>query len=74
MFGLGYLVMILGFISRAMRSKQINKLERKVAHTLRQTQSKIWNEFVQDIHYLRRVLNELYLIKVKVILFKVKFF
>ncbi|XP_024215532.1 open rectifier potassium channel protein 1 [Halyomorpha halys] len=65
MFGLGYLVMILGFISRAMRSKHINKLERKVANTLRQTQSKIWNEFVTDMNYLRRVLNELYLMKVK---------
>lgn len=65
MFGLGYVVMILGFISRAMRSKHINKLERKVANTLRQTQSKIWNEFVTDVNYLRRVLNELYLMKVK---------
>lgn len=66
MFGLGYLVMILGFISRAMRSKQINKLEKKVTQTLKYTQSKIWNEFVHDVHYLRRILNEMYLLKVKV--------
>lgn len=65
MFGLGYLVMILGFISRAMRSEKINKLERKVAQTLKHTQSKIWNEFVHDVHYLRRILNEMYLLKVK---------
>lgn len=65
MFGLGYLVMILGFISRALRSKHINTLERKVAQTLKHTQSKIWNEFVHDVHYLRRIINELYLLKVK---------
>lgn len=66
MFGLGYLVMILGFIARAMKSKRINKLEHKLANTIKYTQSKIWNEFVQDVNYLRRALNEVYLLKIKV--------
>ncbi|XP_073983226.1 open rectifier K[+] channel 1 isoform X2 [Rhodnius prolixus] len=65
MFGLGYLVMILGFIARAMKSKRINKLEHKLANTIKYTQSKIWNEFVQDVNYLRRALNEVYLLKIK---------
>ncbi|KAK9511770.1 hypothetical protein O3M35_000371 [Rhynocoris fuscipes] len=65
MFGLGYLAMIIGFITRAMTSKRITRLEHKLAHTIKHTQSKIWNEFVQDVSHLRRALNELYLLKVK---------
>ncbi len=66
MFGLGYLVMILGFISRAMRCKKMAHLEHKLAQNLKQTQSKILNEFNRDVMYVRRMLNELYLLKFKV--------
>lgn len=59
MFGLGYLVMILGFISRAMRCKKMARLEQKLVH-------KVWNEFTRDFTYLRRMLNEMYLLKFKV--------
>ncbi|XP_014239891.1 open rectifier potassium channel protein 1 [Cimex lectularius] len=65
MFGLGYLVMILGFIARAMKSKKLNRIERKLANTLKQTHNKIWHEFIEDINYLRRALNETYINKVK---------
>lgn len=65
-FGLGYLVMILGFISRAMRCKKVAYLERKLAQNLKQTHSKILNEFSRDVSYVRRLLNELYLLKFKV--------
>ena len=68
MIGLGYLVMILGFISRAYRSKRLYQIEKKLTKTLKQTQSRIWGEFMEDITYVRRVLNEMYLLKVKVIL------
>lgn len=66
MFGLGYLVMILGFISRAMRSKKMAKLERTLTKNLKQTHSKILNEFSRDVTYARRLLSELYLLKFKV--------
>jgi hypothetical protein len=66
MIGLGYLVMILGFISRAYRSKRLNRLEKKLTTTIKQTHSRIWGEFMEDISYVRRVLNEMYLLKVKV--------
>lgn len=66
MFGLGYLVMILGFISRAMRCKKVAYLERKLAQNLKQTHMKILNEFSRDVSYVRRLLNEMYLLKFKV--------
>lgn len=66
MFGLGYLVMILGFISRAMRCKKMARLERKLAQNLKHTHSIILNEFNKDVSYIRRLLNELYLSKYKV--------
>jgi hypothetical protein len=66
MIGLGYLVMILGFISRAMRCQQMSKIEQKLSQNLKMTQSKVWNEFMKDITYVRRMLNEMYLIKFRV--------
>ncbi|KAJ9586868.1 hypothetical protein L9F63_019550, partial [Diploptera punctata] len=64
-FGLGYLVMILGFITRAMRSKKVARLEHKLASNLKHTQSKLWHNFTRDMSYFRRVLNELYVMKLK---------
>ncbi|XP_012055088.1 PREDICTED: open rectifier potassium channel protein 1 [Atta cephalotes] len=64
-FGLGYIVMIMTFIARGMRSKKITRLEHKLAMNLKLTQSKIWNEFNKEVNYLRRVFNELQLSKVK---------
>ncbi|XP_076641692.1 open rectifier K[+] channel 1 isoform X2 [Halictus rubicundus] len=64
-FGLGYIVMIMTFIARGMRSKKITRIEHKLAINLKHTQSKIWNEFNKEIDYLRRVFNELQLSKVK---------
>ncbi|EFN84522.1 uncharacterized protein LOC105183149 isoform X2 [Harpegnathos saltator] len=64
-FGLGYIVMIMTFIARGMRSKKITRLEHKLAMNLKHTQSKIWNEFNKEVDYLRRVFNELQLSKVK---------
>lgn len=65
-FGLGYVVMIMAFITRGMRSKRIVRLEHKLAMNFKQTQSKIWSEFNKEVGYLRRVFNELQLSKVKV--------
>lgn len=64
-FGLGYIVMIMTFIARGMRSKKFTRLEHKLAMNLKLTQSKIWNEFNKEVNYLRRVFNELQLSKVK---------
>ncbi|XP_011315332.1 open rectifier potassium channel protein 1 [Fopius arisanus] len=64
-FGLGYVVMIMAFITRGMRSKRIVRLEHKLAMNLKQTQNRIWSEFNKEVGYLRRVFNELQLSKVK---------
>jgi ABC-type maltose transport system permease subunit len=67
-FGLGYLVMILGFITRAMRSKKMAQLERKLATNIKQTHSKLWNSLTRDVSYLRHIINEMYVLTLKVII------
>lgn len=62
-FGLGYLIMLLGFVTRAMRSKKMVQLEHKLVEAL--THNKIWHGFSKDVGYLRRIMNELYLDKFK---------
>ncbi|XP_069678872.1 open rectifier potassium channel protein 1 isoform X2 [Periplaneta americana] len=64
-FGLGYLVMLLGFITRAMRSKRMARLEHRLAANLKHTQSKLWTSLTRDVAYLRRALNELYVMKLR---------
>ncbi|XP_059479876.1 open rectifier potassium channel protein 1 isoform X2 [Neocloeon triangulifer] len=61
MFGLGYLAMILSFITRAMRSSRLRRLEQRLARRIKS--ARLWN--TGEIGYLRRVLNELYLLKFK---------
>jgi len=46
-----------------MRSKT---LEHLFLERLKQTHSKIWHQFTKDVVYIRRVLNESYLLKFKV--------
>lgn len=58
--------MLLGFVTRAMRSKKMVQLEHKLVEAL--THNKIWHGFSKDVGYLRRIMNELYLDKFKVII------
>lgn len=58
--------MITGFIARGMRSKKMIRLEHQLAINLKQTQSKIWTGVTKDVGYLRRILNEINLLKYKV--------
>jgi hypothetical protein len=60
-FGLGYLIMILGFISKGMTHKSVRVVIEKRLNTIRFTKEKL----SRDIDYMRRVVNELYLMKVK---------
>jgi hypothetical protein len=66
MFGLGYLLMIMGFLTSFLRSKRVARLERKLANNIKLTQAKLWNSFTRDVHNLRRVLNEMYVMTLKV--------
>ncbi|XP_076313778.1 potassium channel, subfamily K, member 16-like isoform X2 [Tachypleus tridentatus] len=50
-FGLGYLAMILNYISRAMRCKQIRRMEHGLSLRIHHTQQKV-EKRVEDIHHL----------------------
>lgn len=65
-FGLGYIVMLLGFITSGMRSERVHRLEQKFAYQLKSTQSKILQGFTRDIAIIRKIVNEANLLKVKV--------
>ncbi|XP_034833006.1 open rectifier potassium channel protein 1 [Maniola hyperantus] len=64
-FGLGYIVMLLGFITSGMRSERVHRLEQKFAYQLKSTQSKILQGFTRDIAIIRKIVNEANLLKVK---------
>ncbi|XP_032517887.2 uncharacterized protein LOC116770507 [Danaus plexippus] len=64
-FGLGYIVMLLGFITSGMRSERIHRLEQKFAYQVKSTQSKILQGFTRDIAVIRKIINEANLLKFK---------
>ncbi|KAH8367771.1 hypothetical protein KR084_002638, partial [Drosophila pseudotakahashii] len=64
-FSLGYLVMIMTFITRGLQSKKLAYLEQQLSSNLKATQNRIWTGVTKDVGYLRRMLNELYILKVK---------
>ncbi|XP_055854473.1 open rectifier potassium channel protein 1 isoform X2 [Episyrphus balteatus] len=64
-FSLGYLVMIMTFISKGLRSKKLLMLEYQLSENIKATQHRIWSGVTKDVGYLRRILNELYIIKFK---------
>lgn len=60
-FGLGYLIMILGFIAKGMKSKKVRGVLEKRLTGIRNTKEKL----SKDIDYMRRIVNELYMMKIK---------
>uniref|UniRef100_A0A182MJ52 Potassium channel domain-containing protein n=1 Tax=Anopheles culicifacies TaxID=139723 RepID=A0A182MJ52_9DIPT len=63
--GIGYIFMILGFIAKGISHKKIQELEKLVASNLKETQHRVWNGVTKDISYLRKILNEVYMLKFK---------
>ncbi|XP_035900150.1 open rectifier potassium channel protein 1 [Anopheles stephensi] len=63
--GIGYIFMILGFIAKGISHKKIIELEKLVASNLKETQHRVWNGVTKDISYLRKILNEVYMLKFK---------
>ncbi|EDV91975.1 GH24657 [Drosophila grimshawi] len=57
-FSLGYLVMIMTFITRGLQSKRLAHLEQQLSSNLKATQNRIWTGVTKDVGYLRRLLNE----------------
>lgn len=66
-FGLGYLLMITGFIARGLRSKKVARIEHQISMGIKQTQNRIWSNVTRDVGYLRKMLNEIYMMKFQVI-------
>uniref|UniRef100_A0A0A1WTQ0 Open rectifier potassium channel protein 1 n=3 Tax=Zeugodacus cucurbitae TaxID=28588 RepID=A0A0A1WTQ0_ZEUCU len=64
-FALGYLVMIMGFITRGLQSKKLRRLEQQLSTNIKTTQNRIWTGVTKDVGHLRRILNELYILRVK---------
>uniref|UniRef100_A0A6B2EDJ6 Putative open rectifier potassium channel protein 1 n=1 Tax=Phlebotomus kandelakii TaxID=1109342 RepID=A0A6B2EDJ6_9DIPT len=64
-FGLGYVLMIMGFLVKAYQSRRVKQLEHKLAQSLKDTQSRVWNGVTKDIGFLRKMLNELHMLNFK---------
>jgi len=60
-FGLGYLVMILGFITKGITSKKVRVVIGRRLNKIRITKEKL----SRDVEYIRKVVNEIYLMKVE---------
>lgn len=65
-FGLCYILMLIGFIARGMQSKKISRFEKQLAENIKLTHNRIWNGVSKDVGYLRRILNEIYIMRVRV--------
>ncbi|XP_055380306.1 open rectifier potassium channel protein 1 [Condylostylus longicornis] len=60
-FSLGYILMIIGYVTKFFRSKKLRELERQLKSNIKNTQSRIWHGVVKDVGYLRKIINEVYL-------------
>lgn len=58
--------MVIGFLTRGLRSKKMARLEKHITQNIKTTHSKIWQGFTKDFTYLRRIMNELYMARFKV--------
>ncbi|XP_039437335.1 open rectifier potassium channel protein 1 [Culex pipiens pallens] len=63
--GVGYVFMVLGFIAKGLAHKKVQRLEKLLAVNVKETQQRVWNGVTKDISYLRKILNEVYMLKFK---------
>lgn len=49
-----------------MRSKQITRLEHQLSENIKLTQQRIWTGVTRDVSYLRKIFNEIYIMRFKV--------
>ncbi|XP_076063209.1 uncharacterized protein LOC143038106 isoform X3 [Oratosquilla oratoria] len=64
-FGLGYLVMIIGFIQKAIKSKKVKTVERKFARALRRQANKFNQNLPRELKLMRKLLNAITLMQMK---------
>lgn len=53
-------------VVRGLRSKHLTRLEKQLSDNIKSTQSRIWQGVTKDVSYLRRILNEVYMMKFRV--------
>lgn len=58
--------MLIGFIAKGMRSKRIARLEHQLTENIKLTHNRIWHGVTKDVGYLRRILNEIYIMRFRV--------
>lgn len=64
--GSSYSIVFYSRDCRGMRSKRLTRLEHQLSENIKATQQRIWQGVTKDVGYLRRILNEVYLMKFKV--------
>lgn len=52
-----------------MTSKRIARLEHQLSENIKATQNRIWTGVTKDVSFLRRILNEVHMMKFKVIFY-----
>lgn len=55
-----------------MQSKRVVRLEHQLSENIKITQQRIWSGVTKDVSYLRRIFNEIYMLRFKVNKFKYK--
>ncbi|XP_055545751.1 open rectifier potassium channel protein 1 isoform X2 [Wyeomyia smithii] len=63
--GVGYVFMILGFIAKGLAHKKVQRLQKALAMNVMETQQRVWHGVTKDVSYLRKILNEVYMLKFK---------
>lgn len=58
--------MIFLYHCRGMAHKKVQRLEKMLAVNVKAAQNRVWNGVTRDISYLRKILNEVYMMKFKV--------
>lgn len=53
-----------------MQSKRVARLEHQLSENIKATQQRIWTGVTKDVGFLRRILNEINLMKFKVTIMK----
>lgn len=71
-FGLGYILMTIGFIARGLKSNRIIRLEHQLALNIKETQNKIWSGVSKDVNMLGKIINDSYVLKTTVTYFHSK--
>lgn len=58
--------MLIAFIAKGMQSKRMARLEQQLSDNIMSTHTRIWSGVLKDVGYLRRIMNEVHILKAEV--------